>query len=190
MMKINLHEIDRESFYVNEHNLGGNLVYLVIPKQINCVWTKENAIFRSSVWDSDGNPVSLSLKKFTNWGEKPDVFPTPTNFDKCNLLNKEDGCCDEDTILFTENGEKTIKEICDTKYTGKVLAYDIDNGVEIWSEVLSHSTKTNNNDWYEIELENGSIIKLTGNHRVWLPELNCYRSVRDLTVTDTFLLKK
>ena len=189
-MKINLHEIDRESFYVNDHQLGNETVYLVTPKQQGCEWNVNNVIFRSSMWDGDGLPVSLSFKKFANWGEKPTIFPVPENLDKCNLINKEDGCCDEDTILFTENGEKTIKEICEDKYTGKVLAYDIDNGVEIWSEVISHSIKTNNNDWYEIELENGNIVKLTGNHRIWLPELNCYRTVRDLTINDSFLLKK
>jgi hypothetical protein len=37
----------------------------------------------------------------------------------------------------------------------------------------------NNNDWYELELYSGKNIKVTGNHRIWLPELKCYREVRD-----------
>jgi hypothetical protein len=96
-MKINLHEIDRESFYVNEHTLGGEMVYLVTPKQQGCEWNVNNVIFRSSIWDKDGLPVSLSFKKFGNWGEKPTIFPVPENLDKCNLLNKEDGS----TIIFS-----------------------------------------------------------------------------------------
>lgn len=96
-MKINLQDIDTESFYVDEHIIGGEQAYLVTPKQINCVWTKDNTIFRSSVWDKNGSPVSLSFLKFCNWGEKPDIFPVPTNLDKCNLINKEDGS----TLIFS-----------------------------------------------------------------------------------------
>ena len=29
--------------------------------------------------------------------------------------------------------------------------------------------------WYEIELEDGTTLRLTGNHRVYLPEKHCYR---------------
>ena len=110
---------------VHDHILNGEIVYLVIPKHIGVTWNPENSIFRSSVWDVEGNPVSLSFKKFVNWGEKPDQFPVPSSLNGCVVMEKLDGCCDENTILVTETGEKTIKQICESKYKGKVLGFDI-----------------------------------------------------------------
>lgn len=96
-MKINLSEIDRESFYVTEHVMFGESMFLVTPKQIGCAWNNNNLIFRSSLWNGDGLPVSLSWKKFANWGEKPDIFKVPNSLNECNLINKEDGS----TLIFS-----------------------------------------------------------------------------------------
>lgn len=91
----------------------------------------------------------------------------------------EERCLSADTILITEHGEKTIKEIVETKYLGKVLSHNIFTKQDEWQSVNNHSILNNNNDWYEIELYSGKTIKATGNHRIWLPELNCYREVKD-----------
>ena len=45
------------------------------------------------------------------------------------ITEKVHGCCDENTILITEDGEKTIKEICDTKYKGMILSFDVDKEI-------------------------------------------------------------
>ena len=90
-MKIDLQSIDREQFYVNEHILNGELVYLVGPQLMGCAWSKENKIFRSSVWNSDGELISAGLPKFVNWGEKPEVFPVPTSLRGCVVMEKLDG---------------------------------------------------------------------------------------------------
>jgi len=175
---------------VHDHILNGEVIHLVQPQHIGCSWTQENKHLRSSVWDSQGNLVSAGFPKFVNWGEKPDQFPVPSSLNGCVVMEKLDGCCDENTILVTETGEKTIKQICESKYKGKVLGFDIGANCEVWTEILEHSIKSNNNDWYKIELMDGKTITLTGNHKVWLPELNCYRKVSDLTECDVILLKK
>ena len=90
-MKIDLNTIDRESFYVNEHVWNGERVYLVVPKEMGCVWTQENKIFRSSVWNYDGELISASFPKFVNWGEKPETFPTPSSLDNTTIVDKLDG---------------------------------------------------------------------------------------------------
>lgn len=105
------------------------------------------------------------------------------------VTEKVDGCLDESCILETEDGNKTIKEICDTKYNGKIKSYDIDTNEAIWDVIIDYSIKENDNNWYELELETGEKIKLTGNHRVWLPELQCYRKVDELVGNEIFLLK-
>lgn len=136
--------------------------------------------------DNNWNVVCYGFNKFFNIGEG---YVKPIDWDSAKFYTKLDGCCDANTLLITEDGEMTIKEICDTKYTGKVLGYDLDLNINIFTDVLGHEVKSNNNDWYELELENGQTIRLTGNHKVWLPQLQCYRAVSDLTENDVFLVK-
>ena len=90
-MKVDLSSIDLTQFYVNEHVLNGEMVYLVIPKQIGCVWNQQNKIFRSSVWNSNGELISASFPKFVNFGENPEVFPVPTSLKDCVVTEKLDG---------------------------------------------------------------------------------------------------
>src|ERR1035437_8169636 len=90
-MKIDISKIDETQFYVNQHIIDGQVVYLVVPRQIGAVWTEDNMHFRSSVWDSDGNPISLSFRKFFNFGEKPELSPLPKNLNGATVVEKIDG---------------------------------------------------------------------------------------------------
>lgn len=129
--------------------------------------------------------MSLSFRKFFNNAEG---HAAKVDWDTANVLEKLDGCCHEDTILITENGEMAIREICETKYSGKVLSFDLETNEPIYDEIVDYSIKKNINNWFEIELEDGTTVKLTGNHKVWLPNLECYRRVDELTEDDEFLL--
>lgn len=102
----------------------------------------------------------------------------------------EERCISANTILNTNKGDFTIKEICESKDIFKVKSYNINSELIEYKEIISKSIKSNNNDWYEIELENSTKIILTSNHPVFLPELNCYRQVKDLKVNDLLLLDK
>ena len=106
------------------------------------------------------------------------------------ISEKLHGCCDENTILITEDGEKTIKEICDTKYKGMILSFDVDKEIVEFDKIINHDIQENIDNWFLIELEDGTEIKLTDNHRVYLPELNCYRAVSEIKEGDYFLLKR
>lgn len=90
-MKIDLNQIDRSQFHVNEHIWNGEQVFLVTPMQMGCEWSQKNKIFRSSVWNFDGELISASFPKFVNWGEKPEVFPTPESLDQAVVVDKLDG---------------------------------------------------------------------------------------------------
>ena len=129
--------------------------------------------------------ISMSFYKFFNHGEG---HAAKIDWNTASVLEKVDGCCHEDTILITEYGEMSIKEICDNKYSGKVLSFDLNNNQNVFDEIVDYSVKENINNWYEIELEDSTTVKLTGNHKVWLPKLNCYRQVSDLTEDDEFLI--
>ena len=132
--------------------------------------------------------VALPFKKFFNYGEGSFHYPSAGSTIS-KIYTKEDGCCDADTIIATPNGDMTIKDIVDNKYTGDVYSYNIDKGLIETKQVIGHSVMRNNNDWYEIELEDGSIVKLTATHKVWIPNINAYRRVDQLLGDEEFLLK-
>lgn len=181
---------DPNQFHFKECTIAGDECYLIHPKDMATDWTDENSRFRSCiVRKSDNLVVSQGFRKFVNLGEKP-AFETWNFGNKFEARRKLDGCCDEDTILLTEDGEKTIREICESSYKGKVLGFNHQTNHEEYTAVIAHSIKSNNDDWYLLELKDGSYIKLTGNHRVYLPNLDCYRCVEDLTIEDEFLLIK
>ena len=111
---------------------------------------------------------------------------------KVNITAKMEGqsCVSSDTVVDTEDGQKSIKEIIDTNYSGKVWSYNEEiNKKELKSitnkSVLENDEKT---EWFELELENGRKLKITGNDRVYLPDLKTYRRVDELKGNENFLL--
>ena len=84
---------------------------------------------------------------------------------------KWDGCLHEDTIVLTNRGEMTIKEIVDRTdlygellVMGKELASPLqfDHMVPLIAGYASEGPK----NWVELELEDGNTIKLTEDHEV------------------------
>ena len=121
-MKIDLQSIDSESFMVHQHFVGEHECYLVQPIHIGATWNKENLIYRSSLWDKDGHPVSLSFKKFFNYDEKPDIFPAPSDLKNAKLMEKLDGS----TLIFSRYKGHTV-----IRTRGTVDARKQANGYEI-----------------------------------------------------------
>ena len=121
-MKIDLESIDKESFMVHQHKIGEHEVTLVQPIHIGATWNRGNLIFRSSVWDKEGNPVSLSFKKFFNWDEKPDIDPAPETLEGAKLLEKLDGS----TLIISR-----YKGITVMRTRGTVDAYQQANADEL-----------------------------------------------------------
>lgn len=135
--------------------------------------------------ESDGwKPVSFPYTKFFNHGEghAPEL-----DWKTARVYEKLDGCCHEEVTIITEDGPKSIKEICETKFSENVLCFDHDTQQLVWDKIIGHSIKPNVNDWYELELEDGTTIKLTATHKVWVVNLMCYRLVSELKEGDEFL---
>ena len=109
------------------------------------------------------------------------------------ITEKIDGenCLEESTLVCTKNdGDKTIKWICENKYKGKILTYNTYTQQEEYCEVEEHLISSESDDWYSLELYDGKSIILTGDHMVWVNDLECYRKVRNLQEGDEFLLKR
>ena len=84
---------------------------------------------------------------------------------------KWDGCLHEDTVVLTSRGEMTIKEIVDRTdlhsellVMGKELQRPLqsDDMIPLIAGHASKGTKV----WVELELDDGSTIKLTEDHEV------------------------
>lgn len=124
-MKIDLTQIDRNEFVVRPHLIAGEICYIVFPKSIATKYTKQTLIYRSSVWNSQGEPVSLSFKKFFNWGEQPDLAYTPFSMTAnggVELMEKIDGSA---LIVSKYKGQLIVRT------RGTVDASDMENGFEI-----------------------------------------------------------
>lgn len=105
------------------------------------------------------------------------------------ITEKLHGCVKWDTIVETlEKGPMTIKAIVDGKLDVKIKALDTETNEIVYVPIDDYYTIQDEGDWYEIELENGKTITITGNNPVWLPELNCYRNVEDLKGDEILLI--
>lgn len=121
-MKIDLAQIDRENFLVQERMLNGETVFLVNPNHIGAKWARNTLHFRSSVWNANGELISASFKKFFNLGEQPDLAPVPTSLRGHCLIEKLDGS----TLIVSHcKGQQIVRT------RGTVDATALDNGYEI-----------------------------------------------------------
>ena len=120
-MKVELPKADH--FVHRDCIVGGEACLLVFPKAISGIdWDNSNKYFRSSIWrKSDLKPVSLSYKKFTNYGEKPNFEPLNIKY-PLDFIRKVDGSC---LIISKFNGELVAR----TRGTSDVRI--LDNGHEI-----------------------------------------------------------
>lgn len=114
---------NKEDYFFKEEVIGGDLCVLITPK-ITVKWTEENKIYRSSIWRvSDGTPVSLSFKKFTNFGEQPAFEPISEFFDKDFILTEKlDGSC---LIISKYKGQIIVRT------RGTFDAHILGNGSEL-----------------------------------------------------------
>jgi len=133
--------------------------------------------------DVDTDPVVVchAFDKFGNYGEG---YADTIDWASARVQEKVDGCLDEGTLIDTPEGKRTIKDLCDSHYRGLIKSKNLDTGEIVWDEVEANSIQENINNWYEITLENGKTLLLTGNHRIWLPELQCWRRVDELDGTE------
>jgi RNA ligase (TIGR02306 family) len=94
-------------------------------------------------------------------------------------------CCDENTMILTCSGLKSIKQICDEKYDGKVLSFNHETNTIEFKKIIGYSVMTRKKDqWFLIKTKSGKEIKVTKNHRIYLPHIKCYREAQNLKIGD------
>jgi hypothetical protein len=153
-------------------------------------WDTFTMMARGLILDTSYNNksiVALSFPKFFNASEQEgaSVVKFDAPFD---AYTKMDGCAHEDTIVQTNIGPKTIRELCETQPNCLALTFNVETQKFEYNQIEGYFTQENNDDWYELTLEDGTSVKLTGNHKIWIPALFCYRRVDQLNGDEEFLL--
>lgn len=106
-----------------------------------------------------------------------------------SISKKIHGCVERNTIVNTlEYGDKTIGEIVDNKIACSIRSFNTETKEIEYAPIEQFYCVPEDGEWYEIELEDGTTITITGNNPVWVPELNCYRRVDELTGDEKFLV--
>jgi hypothetical protein len=139
-MKIDISSIDRTQFMVHEHSLNGEIVHLIQPQHIGTKWTQDNKHMRSVVVNYDGEVISASFPKFTNYGENPEHFPVPTSLKNTTVVEKLDGST---LIVSKYNGQYILRT------RGTVDASKLANGfeLELFKSTILNKLQDNNDTW-------------------------------------------
>ena len=140
-MKIDIDKVDRTQFMVHHfHSLNGEIVHLIQPQHIGTQWRQDNKHMRSVVVNYEGEVISASFPKFTNYGENPEHFPVPTSLKHCTVVEKLDGST---LIVSKYNGQYILRT------RGTVDASTMANGfeLELFKSTILSKLQDNNDTW-------------------------------------------
>jgi RNA ligase (TIGR02306 family) len=176
--------LEGESELANENilisvNLGDDVTeFLGITKWEPKIPTSMNG----KCWNAMGRTIHFDIENVKRY---PEILQ---DGEEVIFSEKIHGCTTFDTIIETvEHGWICIGDIVRNKTPCHVKSYDIISGSVQFNEVVGYSETPDTGDWYELETDSGDIIRLTGNHLIWLPELHCYRAVEDLKGDEVLL---
>lgn len=166
-MVIDLSQVGKDpAFRINHVRIADEDCYLVcLHDPSSVVWTEENIIFRSSVWNSEGELISASFPKFFNWDENPDLFPSPKRIEDLDaVIEKVDGST---LIVSKYKGHLIVR----TRGTTDASILD-KNGYEV--EILKKKYP-NAFDFGDVETSDHSRIFewVSPNNRIVVPYAEC-----------------
>ncbi len=107
------------------------------------------------------------------------------------IERKLDGCLEYNTLIKTNKGDLKIGDIVENKIKCRVLTFNHDK-VKLEYKKINNYLKNYGTKkvWYKIETYDGKELIVTGNHKIFIPSLNAYRSVEQLKEGDDILFIK
>jgi RNA ligase (TIGR02306 family) len=136
-------------------------------------------ILNVKLYESPAEHVS----KNTNLGKsRARNFPT-------HLIPKteEERCCNGDTLIYTEDGTKSIREICNQKYSGNILTFNHQNNIMEYKPVIGWSIISaldKQDTWIKITLLSGKQLIVTKSHKIWDDYNNLYKDAGEFKIGD------
>jgi hypothetical protein len=142
------------------------------------------------------NPVKIKFQEvYSGQATKPESNLVIGTYQSLSKKGKEyfseydavivDECLHPDTLITMSDG--SIKKIKDVK-EGDIVKTTNDITLEIEDKQVDYIYKnlSKSNQMYELEMEDGRVIKITGNHKVKLNN-GVYKRVDELTIDDEIL---
>lgn len=131
--------------------------------------------------------LPMLAAKYEGWGSGK------LNWDSVYTQPKLDGCVSGETLIITENGTFPMKQLYEENVGKTVLSYDTKTRKTGFNRILNkmkNGVDINGIDvkWMRITLEDGRTIKVTDNHKFWLPTKRCWREARHLTTDDILFI--
>jgi len=99
-------------------------------------------------------------------------------------------CISGDSLIDVEGiGKTPISKVVDDHVGEKVLAYNQKTGEDEYLPILNRFNNDVSGGWYELLLEDGKSLTVTGNHKIYT-ENRGYVRVDELTTDDVLKIKK
>lgn len=140
-------------------------------------WDKIQQLFQSSPWFMSHGKVSGRSEIIWTPDKRIELVVGSSNN---VIIGRALFCLDGDTIIKTIDGDKKIKDLVDKQV--RVISLDKD-GNEVVSDLCTVKPTICTDEEYQIELEDGTTIKCTSNHKFMLKD-GTYKMAKDLTEKD------
>lgn len=144
-------------------------------------WDKLQSLLQSSKWFKEHGTITGTVTQVWN---PPKGIELIAGSQSRHILGRAVFfCLDENTEILTNLGDYKLKDLVDKD----IQVYSVsDNGDILLSENCTVKPTIQSCEEYQIELEDGSVIKCTPNHRFMLID-GTYKEAKDLTETDEIL---
>lgn len=109
------------------------------------------------------------------------------NFPAFLRKSDQERCVSGDTVVITEDGQKCIKEICETTYDGKIKSYNHDSGEVEWGYIEGWNIASQCDNWVKIITESGRELLVTDDHKIFADGKG-YVQASDLKIGDTLVV--
>lgn len=118
----------------------------------------------------------LNVKKWEPYVPPQLAGEVNGNFPSFIKKTDEERCVSGDTMIETEFGIKTIKEVVETKFQGKVKSFNHTNNTIEFQSIIGWSVMPNKKEqWLKITTKSGKTIFVTKNHKLWNASTKSYQ---------------
>jgi hypothetical protein len=124
-------------------------------------------------------PISAQLRGMVK-GNFPSFIPK----------TDEERCISGDTLITTDIGNLTIKNIVDNKISCNVKSFNVENRKIEYKKIIDWSSLTRKNNWVKITLKSGKHLICTENHKIWCEDISAYREAKYIMVGQLFITKR